>query len=92
MPSQPESDLAEDDAAFRDRPRIAPSDHATAAGPAPYAAPPEAIENVSRNPAAGWPAYEVTFPMGNPGLRPGNPPTHCTSRGFSSSCICTRSR
>ena len=59
-----EPDLAQDHAAFRDRFRFAPFDHATALGPAPYLSTPEDTGDAFRN------ALEVMLPVGNPVLPP----------------------
>ena len=56
---QAENDLGRENAALRDRFRIALYDHATAAGPAPDTSTPGNIESAPRNPMLGWPACEV---------------------------------
>ena len=68
--SKIETDLPRDGAAFRDRFRVAPFDHATAVGPVPLLSTPEDIEDAYHNPMAGWPPYEVMSPVGTPGLGP----------------------
>ena len=68
-----EIDLAQDDAAFRDRSRIAPLTKQPTAGRVSHFSTREDIENALRNPIQYWPAYEVMLPMGEASLSPRHP-------------------
>ena len=63
--SQTENVSAKGDTDSRNPFRTLPYGRATVAGPAPYTSTPGDIENAFRKPSAGWPAYEVMFPIGN---------------------------
>ena len=71
------------DEAFRDRLRTAPYDSSTPTATAPHMSTPEDIEDALRQTTAGWPAHDVMYRMGNPGLPPVNPFVNCSLDGVS---------
>ena len=65
--------LAQDDAAFRGRFRVAPRTEQPTAGSVSHVPTIGGVEDAFRNPTQGRPANGVMSPMGDPRLAPKNP-------------------